>query len=103
MLKKKEQSVKIVDVAKEYEFYKLFGGYFKNKKQIRTLKIHGNGEISYWNGYTMRGTIELDKTSTCGLLPPNQKNETIAFYIKTKDKSDKGYCFEDPKGQKKTC
>ena len=32
MLKKKQQEVKIVDVAKEYEFYKLFGGYFKNKK-----------------------------------------------------------------------
>lgn len=28
----KKKEVSIVDVAKEYDFNKLYGGYFKNKK-----------------------------------------------------------------------
>ena len=57
----------IVDILRQAEFLKLYGGPLKNKNQKRSLRVHENGQISYWNGNSMRGTIELDSTSTVGL------------------------------------
>ena len=63
----------------------MHGGTFGNEKQLRLIKLHANGDVSYWKGDDMRGIIQTVEAGVC--TNPNQ------FFIKSK--KGRKYEFED--------
>ena len=62
------KDIKNSPVKKEQEFYKK-GGLSGKKNQKRNLKIHENGNISYWKDKEMKGDIKLNKDSKVYIDP----------------------------------
>jgi len=53
-------NIETMRVIKKCDFKKKKGGPLKNVDQLRTLKMHENGHISYWDKEKMKGVIEVD-------------------------------------------
>ena len=89
----------IIQVIMYDDFLKCGGGLLKNQKQKRTLKLHANGQVTYWKGSDLRGVIPLESSTLTAV-------EGNGFYIEFRDAKEKDgrrkVLFEDIKGQKRS-
>lgn len=66
-------------VLLQHDFLKLHGGPLKNKKQLRTLRLHQIGYLSYSNKAELRGFFPITKDAKVGAII--KKGSEVQFYI----------------------
>jgi hypothetical protein len=57
----------MVPIFTQLDFMKLHGGPFHNKKQQRRLKMHLNGQITYWSGNQLKGVIDVNEKTVVAI------------------------------------
>lgn len=66
----------------------------KNKKQMRTLKLHPNGMLTYWDKDDIKGSIKFNLSTEVGMVS-GKDNQWYIISTEEGTKNSRKYEFEE--------